>query len=518
MGTERRLAVLALAAAAVLPAGAQAAGHFAYGVTAAEIGARSALLWTRADHPGKVTLRVGQRSFTLTAGAADDLTVQRTVSGLRPGTAYTYTFTQSGHRSPTGHFRTAPAPASNVPISFAFSGDADAQPQTPGGPPFYNRFEVFDRMAREHNAFNINLGDTIYSDSEVGATVQDGNFNPATRAVTVAEKWAKYRQNLALANLREVRAAAGMYNHWDDHEFLNDFTHAELGNGIYDAGVHAFRDYMPVSYRPASGIYRSFRWGRNLELFFLDERSFRSAKASANHVCDNPDTHQPDLAPAAPQRIRNLFGVIDHAFTQPVSPACRAALNDPSRTMLGAAQLARFERAIRRSKATWKVIVNEVPIQQFYALPYDRWEGYEAERVKLVHFLQAHVHNAVFLTTDHHANLVNTIKYTTLEDAGVQDSGIYDFATGPVATRTFAKEIDDAVGRPGTAGLVDGAFFRPPPPNGIGMRCTALDVYSYAQIHVSARRFRIAFKDLHGRPVKQADGRACGPYTLAAKH
>ena len=43
-----------------------------------------------------------------------------------------------------------------------------------------------------------------------------------------------------------------------------------------------------------------------------------------------------------------------------------------------------FEKAIKASTATCKVIVNEVPIQQFYALPYDRWEGYAAEREKLL--------------------------------------------------------------------------------------------------------------------------------------
>ncbi len=185
--------------------------------------------------------------------------------------------------------------------------------------------------------------------------------------------------------------------------------------------------------------------------------------------------------------------------------------------MLGAAQSRASSSAIKRSKATWKVIVNEVPIQQIYALPYDRWEGYEAERLKLVHFLADNVRNAVFLTTDHHANLVNTVKYTTLEDAGVKDSGIYDFATGPVATRTFAKEIDDALGRPGIADLVRGAFFKPAPPNGLGMRCAALDVYSYAQIKVTAKRFVIALKDLNGRTVKESDGRACGPYTLKVR-
>ena len=33
--------------------------------------------------------------------------------------------------------------------------------------------------------------------------------------------------------------------------------------------------------------------------------------------------------------------------------------------------------------------MNETPIQQFYALPYDRWEGYAYERVKLLNALQS---------------------------------------------------------------------------------------------------------------------------------
>jgi phosphodiesterase/alkaline phosphatase D-like protein len=511
-----------LAAAPALAGSAAAAKHFAFGVTAAEVSSNSAVLWTRADKAGKLKLTVKPakgraRTFTLKATKGHDLTAQRRVTGLKPGTAFRYSFSQGGHRSTTGRFSTAPKAGSNVPISFAFSGDADAQPQTPGGPPFYNAFEAFGQMAHEGNAFNINLGDTIYSDSEVGATVGGGAFNPANKALTVAEKWAKYRQNLALANLQKVRAGAGMYNHWDDHEFINDFTRAELGATVYNAGVRAFRDYMPVTFKASSGIYRSRRWGKNLEVFFLDERSFRSAKASANHVCDNPDTGQPDLAPTAPQRTRDLFGLVVPSLRQPVSPQCLAAIRDPARTMLGANQIATFEKAVKASTATWKVIVNEVPIQQFYALPYDRWEGYEAERQKLVHFLQDNVKNSVFITTDHHANLVNTVKYTTLEDAGVQDSGIYDFATGPVATMTYAKEIDGAVGTPGSADLVRGAFFKPPPPGGIGMACAAIDVYSYAEVNVTATQFKISFKDLNGKPVTEPGGTPCGPFTLPAR-
>ena len=476
----------AVALAAALPASAH--GAFDYGVTAAEVTPHSVLLWTRSDAAGPVALRVGGRTFALTATDATDLTVQRRVRGLKPGRAYRYVFTQ-GTRRAAGRFRTAPAPSRNAAISFALSGDADALGA-------YNAFQVYGRMAGEHNDFNVNLGDTIYSDSEVAG---------APPALTVADKWAKYRQNLAVADLRKVRAAAAMYNHWDDHEFVNDFTRGEAGSAIYDAGVQAFRDYMPVMFSPADGIYRSFRWGRNLEVFFLDERSFRSAKASADHVCDNPDTGQPDLVPELSPQLRDLFGRIEPSLRQPTPPACLAALDDPTRTMLGTAQLARFEQAIKRSKATWKVVVNEVPIMQLYALPYDRWEGYGAERRALLGFLHDKVRNVVFLTTDHHADLVGTA------------AGMHEFVTGPVATRTFAKEIDDTLGRPGTANLVSAAFFKPPPPNGLGLECAALDSYSYAQVRVTAKRLRVALKDLNGRTVKESDGRACGPYSLKAR-
>ena len=95
--------------------------------------------------------------------------------------------------------------------------------------PFYNTFQVYKQMASENNDFNVNLGDTIYSDTEVGSTVEDGTFTPAqATALTVQAKWAKYKQNLALKNLQLVRGSTGMYNHWDDHEFVNDFSRPEL--------------------------------------------------------------------------------------------------------------------------------------------------------------------------------------------------------------------------------------------------------------------------------------------------
>jgi alkaline phosphatase D len=502
----RRAAILvAVIVLAMSVVGADAAGPgFRYGVAAGEVTSTSAVLWTRAPRPGRVRLLVSERrslnlgvEYRGAAARARDLTVAVRVP-LAPGRRYWYRFEEGRALSAVGTFETAPTPSTSTTVRFALSGDADATPAR-NGRPAYNRFQVYARMAREGNDFNVNLGDTIYSDSEVGGA-------PVAR--TTAQKWAKYRLGLALPALRALRGATGLYSHWDDHEFVNDFSRAEGGEELYRAGVQAFRDYSPVGYSSTLGLYRSMRWGRHLELFFLDERSFRSARATT--ACGR------DLVPTLPQSIRDTFATLEPSLKNPVSSACLAALDDPARTMLGARQYEAFTRAIARSTATWKVVVNEVPIQQYYALPYDRWEGYAAERERLLRFLQASARNVVFLTTDSHANFVNEVRYRTLGGPS-QSSGLWEVVTGPVATNTFSKSIDQFLGQRGAGTAIGALFFKPPPPNGVGMRCAALDVYSYAQVTVTARTLAVSLRDARGRPVREATGTACAPLVLRAR-
>ena len=67
---------------------------------------------------------------------------------------------------------------------------------------------------------------------------------------------------------------------------------------------------------------------------------------------------------------------------------------------------------------------------------------------------QDKVENVVFLTADVHANLVNDARFNTLGGPGVQNSGILDVTTGPIATANYSLEISDAIGSPngGSAG------------------------------------------------------------------
>ena len=517
----RKTVPVALVFAGVLVAltapSAFAAHGFKYGVTAAEVTSKSALVWARPNKAGGYTAQVstnrhfssGVKTRHVKASKSHDLTIQTTFRGLKPNKQYFYRFKGKGATSDTGRFHTALSPKSKATVKFAWTGDEDAQPAVGSTKPFFGPMTTFGTMAKEKNLFSINLGDTIYSDSEVP--------NEGTLATTVAQKWAKYKQNLATKNYQRIREANGMYNEWDDHEFQNDFSKAEFGNAIYAAGVKAFRDYMPTTFKSSTGLYRTFRWGKNVELFFLDERSFRSAKASANHTCDNPSTGKPDNAPTAPTTTRSAFALIDPEFAQPVSAACLAAINDPNRTFLGHTQLSKFESAIQRSSATWKVIVNEVPIQQFYALPYDRWEGYAAERTALLTFLSSKVKNAVFLTTDVHANLVNDARFQTLESGGPKNSGIEEFTTGPVGTGTFSQEIDNTLGKPGSGQLVTQLFFHPQPPSGVGMQCANTNTFSFGQVTASSKKFTVRLLDQKGKPIKDVSGSACGPFTLTAK-
>ncbi len=526
-----------LGALALAPGASAKVKGFKYGVSTGDVSTNSAILWARASKQGKALIQITKRGgfgkcdpkkakskYVVKAKKSNDLTVQKRVKGLKPNAAYKYRFCmKGGKKSDTGKFKTAPKKKQAKTIHFALAGDQDARPLKGEKKPYWNNFEVWKRIKAQKNDFNVLMGDTIYSDTEVpGYKLKDV-------AVSVKQKWAAYKTNLGQKPWTKARGSAAYYAHWDDHEFLNDFSQEEntfpysndgvsqgttkiSGKKLYKQGVEAFTDYNPVHFKKKSGIYRTERWGKNLEIFFLDERSFRSAGAEYSGVCDNPSgSGNPDLAPTAPQSTRNVFSALVPALANPVPPGCLEAINDPQRTMLGANQLASFKQAIKKSDATFKVIFNETPIQQYYALPYDRWEGYESERQELLHFLEDNVANVVFLTTDVHANLVNDARYSTLGAGGVQDSGILDITSGPVATENYSNEINSATGNPAAGPLITSAFLKPAPPAGVGMQCAATDQFSYAQVAVSKSQLKIDLLDDSDQPVLDTGDVAANP-------
>jgi alkaline phosphatase D len=543
------LAAVLLTAAAVNPSTADARA-FRYGVSAAEVTSNSALLWGRSLKAGKVQLEIAldkkfahqQMTKTTMAKRSSDLTVQARVTGLLPDKRYYYFFHQGKQRSLLGTFKTAPKPTAAKTIRFAVTGDADGV-KRPDGTNYWDKdgaasFATYKAMTGEKNDFNVNLGDTIYSDS--------GRDLGLPNALTLDLKRQRYRQNLGYANLLGLRQNGVVYNQWDDHEFVDDFTRQSQGcdvgsvfssqyacdsAAIYKAGVQAFREYMPVTYTAQNGSYRSFRWGKNLEIFILDERSFRSLRASevkdnpaaaepTSHVCENPAASgTDDPAPQIPQRIRGLFSLLYPPAANPARPECLAALNDPQRTMLGSKQYSTFTTAIKNSPAKWKVVMNEVPIMEFGLNPYDDWQGYEFEREKLLTYLKNNVKNVAFMTTDFHANWVNDARIKTFpENGGPVDSGVTEFIAGGVADQTFGTEIDAFTGSANSWKLIDNLYLEKPPPDGPGMQCSNPVTFGYAQVEATAAKLTVVLKDNKGKQMTNSmDGKPCGPFVLSAK-
>ena len=428
------------------------------------------------------------------APAADDLTVADACPGLRPGDALHVPLLRRDRDERVGHVHDSPAPTASNSVRFAISGDADATPGANGKPAF-NRFQVYARWRPSAT--------TSTSTSATRSTPTARSPVDAGRS-TVAEKWAKYRLGLALPALRQLRARPVCTATGTTTSSSTTSRSRSTARPIYRAGVKAFRDYSPVTYTPRDRPLSHVPLGQAPRAL-LPRRALVPQREG--HAGLQRRSRADGAAAGAQTRSRRSRP----ALRNPVAPACLAALDDPARTMLGARQYAAFTKAIRASTATWKVIVNEVPIQQFYALPYDRWEGYAAERERLL-ALPAGEREERRLPHDRHPREPRRRGPLPGRSAAAPEgTGIWEVVTGPVATNTFAKEIDDFLGQKGAGTAIASLFFKPPPPNGVGMRCAALDTYSYAQVTVTAEATHGRAQGREGPAGPRGDGRRLRP-------
>jgi alkaline phosphatase D len=503
--------------ALAFPASAGAAtALFTDGVASGDVTSTRAILWTRVDR-ADANLKVevwpnascleGQKAFqksNVRSSAANDFTVKVDAAGLRPGTEYCYRFRRGGNESsPTGRFMTAPAASTKANVDFTYTGDSDGT--RVGGVPAFNNFETLDRARGENANFWVYNGDTIYADSRFRS--------PA--ATTLPQYRAAYRENRTIAALPNLLQATSTYALMDDHEVANDYDGQTVDPALYAAGRKAFLEYMPV--RPSrvlhdpscagDPLYGTFKWGSEVELFVLDERPCRSGDAAP--ACDtNPAAPgvQADLGPTVPTPIRSMSPF--NFFLRPTPPdGCLAAIFDPSRTMLGPVQKQKFKDDLLASTAKHKIVISELAFQQFFALPYDRWEGYGAERNELLNFIRDNaVGNVTFLTTDNHANLVNQVYIDRFENcpdgtlacaqANPPTTIANELITGPIATDTLQVEAFNAFGALGVFAfnqILDVA----------GLDCRNLNKYSYGlvQENANAGTITITLKDDTGANV-----------------
>ena len=390
------------------------------GMTVGDVSSQGALLWVRTEGPASVqvewaslsawqsaskmasTVAPVVRTVRMMTGPETDFTVTIPLEGAVPATRYRYhvlvgrageSVAQSeATMAARGEFTTLPDVRSSVPLSFAWSGDLGGQQRCRQGAGGY---PIFDVLQKQDLDFFLFLGDTIYSDDTCPSPPNEPGAD--FKASTLAEYRARQRYQRGAESLRRFLESVPVYVIWDDHEVRNNFA------GPYDdqmpAGRQALREYWPIA-SPADDpnrMYRSVRYGADLELFILDTRQYRSRNADQD---------------------------------------------GPAKTMLGAAQLQWLLDGLTHSTATWKVVATSVPLSipkgGGASVPgYDGWAGgpdgtgFERERQVIVDaILGRKLRNVVFLGGDVHWVQANA--YDPDQD-GIID--FHEFIAGPLSAR-----------------------------------------------------------------------------------
>ncbi|MEL4176342.1 alkaline phosphatase D family protein [Corynebacterium bovis] len=377
------------------------------------VGAPTRVRWEVATDPqmGGVV-----RSGEVTATTDNDHTVKVDVRGLQPATTYFYRFTvldgpARDQRSRTGRTRTAPAPGTR-PDRVRF-GVCSCSNMESG---YFRAYR--DMVGRDDLEFVLHLGDYTY---EYAAGEYPGLYNTVVRPVAPADRTTSltdyrvrqgsYHQDPDLADLH---AAKPFICIWDDHEFAdNVWRDGIAGNSgepgdnfpaIKAAATRAYFEWMPVRTEGRDDnrhLYRTLRYGDLFELVIPDLRSYRDYEL---------------LQSGWP------------GFLQSDPDMLRSAGRD-GRSMMGETQFTWFRDVVTASTAQWQVIANEVMFapmtlpntldpqvadwlvnqvgmpRQGIALNTDQWDGYMAERQKVIEtFVETNKRNVVFLTGDIHTS------------------------------------------------------------------------------------------------------------------
>lgn len=178
----------------------------------------------------------------------------------------------------------------------------------------------------------------------------------------------KWQEQLQDPSYRALMPAAGAYLIWDEHDFANNFDPEALGptHPLLVDGTRAFRETLPVE---EDRSWKNYRWGQTAEFFILDVRMER--KPSTRETAD----------------------------AQMISPA----------------QLAWLKQALLDSPCHFKVILTSIPITQLpppsWGGSADRWEGYAAQREKVLGFIDEHaLDNVWFLSGDIHVGTIMRVE------------------------------------------------------------------------------------------------------------
>jgi alkaline phosphatase D len=412
--------------------------RFPNGVASGDPWPDRVVLWTRVPtrEPTELTwvvspdpeMRDEAVSGRVTAEPDREGVAQIDVIGLEPGTTYFYRFELDGTASPVGRTRTLP----EGPIDHLRFAVFSCAKYAAG------YFNALGRIAdRDDIDFVLCLGDYIYEygndDPGLGAEIGRA-FEPSHRCATLEDYRTRYAQARRDPDMMRMHARHPIIAIPDDHEVADNRwrggakKHDDAEQGDWDArwkaGMRAWTEWMPVRLPrtgDATNLYRSFHLGDLADLILLDSRTNRDRQARP------PETELPE------------------------------------RTLLGRRQLEWYADQLKRSRASWRLVANQVMVAQVesdllpnevedplaeisvigghHTVAPDHWDGYPSERERVVGGLRRMgISDTVFLAGDVHSAWACDLKLD------VHDREEDSVAVELVTTSATSENLDDHTG------------------------------------------------------------------------
>ena len=417
-----------------------------HGVQSGDVSTGSAVVWSRADRPGRLWVSVSRRpdfrgSRVLRGPVvtpATDFTGKVRLRDLPSGERLFYRVKVESLERP-GLFSTPvsgeliTAPARRRDIRFVWTGDVAGQGW--GIDPAFGGMRLFESMRRRRPDFLLHSGDTVYADGPLAETVAlpggrvwrnrltDAKLKVAE---TLEEFRGQYAYNLLDEHYRRFAAEVPQINQWDDHEVTNNWYPGEI---LTDARYtekrvdvlaararQAYLEWLPLGGTSAP-IHRRIPYGPLLDVFVLDMRTVKDVNDGNTYA-------------------------------------------DPARGLLGHEQREWLIDGLCRSRATWKVIAADLPLGLVVPDGAAAQEGVAqgdpgAPKGRELEFAEvlrsAHRHGVtgiVFLTADVHYTAAH--HYDPARAAFRDFTPFWEFVSGPAHAGAFGPNPLDATFGPET--------------------------------------------------------------------
>jgi alkaline phosphatase D len=267
----------------------------------------------------------------------------------------------------SGSFNTAPTADSSTDIRFVVTTCGDY----PRRDDPLNGHKIYPEMQALQPNFFVHAGDIEYYDK------------PAPYAKNLKLARLKWNRLYAMPYLRDFHSHTASYFMKDDHDTTRDdaWPGTDYFDLTWEHGLATFREQVPMGDK----TYRTVRWGKDLQIWLVEGRDFRSA----------------NTAPDGPQK-----------------------------TIWGSEQKKWFFDTVRASDASFKILISPTPI-----VGPDRWNkndnhanpGFSNEGNELRAFI-AEQNNMFVICGDRHWQYASVDSMT----------GLREFSCGPASDQHAA--------------------------------------------------------------------------------